>query len=335
VNPPALEIPTVALPQDGPSLPRIALGCGSFGGVGSAPEFFGQGLDDEGAAAVMDAAWEMGITHFDTADAYGGGRSEAAIGRWISARGVRPTLTTKTFNPMGDGEDAGLSVARITRQFESSLERLGVDAVELYLAHEVDPTVPWEESFGAFASLRASGQLRAYGVSNVSADALRDALTAGAPSVVQNGYSLLDRGDEVVEEGRPVATIDQPGVLELCAQRGVAYTVYSPLAGGWLTGKYRRGAGYPDGSRMTQRPEPYTALAGSDRTFDALEALEAFATQRGQTMAAVALAWLLGDPRIAQVVVGPARPSHLEPVREALDAPLSPEERDQVSEMFA
>jgi len=90
-------------------LARIALGCGNFGGVGSAPEFFGQGLSQDQAFAVMDAAWQAGITHFDTADAYGGGRSEAAIGHWIATRGVRPRLTTKTYNPMTAGADHGLA----------------------------------------------------------------------------------------------------------------------------------------------------------------------------------------------------------------------------------
>src|SRR5437867_215590 len=116
------------------SIPRIALGCGNFGGVGSSPEFFGQGLTGDQALELMDAAWEFGIRHFDTADAYGGGRSELAIGRWICSRGVRPQLTTKTFDPMQAGGDRGLRPERIARQLRASLERLGVDRVELYLA---------------------------------------------------------------------------------------------------------------------------------------------------------------------------------------------------------
>jgi 1-deoxyxylulose-5-phosphate synthase len=115
----------------GLKLERVALGCGNFGGVGSAPEFFGRGLTKEQAFELMDAAWESGITHFDTADAYGGGRSERAIGRWISSRGVTPQLTTKTFNPMQLGADHGLRPERITRQLLASLDRLGVDHVDL------------------------------------------------------------------------------------------------------------------------------------------------------------------------------------------------------------
>ena len=136
-------------------VPRIALGCGNFGGVGSAPEFFGQGLSEDQAFELMDAAWEFGLTHFDTADAYGGGRSERAIGRWIASRGVRPQLTTKTYNPMQAGADHGLRPERIARQLRMSLERLGVDQVELYLAHEFDPDVPLAESFGALEQAQA------------------------------------------------------------------------------------------------------------------------------------------------------------------------------------
>ena len=122
--------------------PRVALGCGNFGGIGSAPEFFGQGLTQDQAFELMDAAWASGIAHFDTADAYGGGRSEQAIGRWMRSRGVRPRLTTKTFNPMQAGGDQGLRPDRIARQLRLSLDRLGVDQIDLYLAHDYDPAVP-------------------------------------------------------------------------------------------------------------------------------------------------------------------------------------------------
>src|ERR1700745_613588 len=102
----------------------------------------GQGLRGDGAVAVMDAAGDSGITHFDTADAYGGGRSELSIGRWIASRRVRPQLTTKTYNPMAAGADHGLRPERIARQLSMSLERLGVDRVELYLAADFDPGDP-------------------------------------------------------------------------------------------------------------------------------------------------------------------------------------------------
>jgi aryl-alcohol dehydrogenase-like predicted oxidoreductase len=316
-----LEIDREPLASADLSIPRVALGCGNFGGVGSALDLVGQGLNDDQAAALMDAAWELGLTHFDTADAYGAGRSEQAIGRWIASRGVTPTLTTKTFNPMSADADSGLAPARIQRQFESSLERLGVDRVDLYLAHEHDPDVPIADTLAAFRDLRDAGQISAYGLSNFHADQLRDALDHDQPAVLQNGYSLLQRDDE-------------SEVLPLCASYGVAYSVFSPLCGGWLTGKYRRAETYPPGSRMTQRPDPYRYLA-TPATFHKLEALETFAAGRGTSMAGAALGWLLADLRVTQVVIGPGRPEHLEPLREALERPITPAERGQLGGIFS
>jgi aryl-alcohol dehydrogenase-like predicted oxidoreductase len=308
--------------RPGATINRIALGCGSFGGLGSAPDLFGQGLTDDEAFALMDAAWEAGITWFDTADAYGGGASERAIGRWIASRGVRPALTTKTFNPMRAGADHGLRPDRIATQLASSLDRLGVDRVELYLAHDFDPEVPLAQSFGAFEDAQAAGLIDGYGLSNFNAGQLRAvlswaALAGGTPRAIQNGHSLLERDDA-------------GDVLPLCEQHGVAYLAFGPLAGGWLSGKYRRGEAYPAGSRMTQRPQPYEQFT-SDQTHRALERLRAVAAERGVSMAGLALAWLLADERVTQVVIGPARPGHLDAVREALTHPLTSQERDAVT----
>jgi aryl-alcohol dehydrogenase-like predicted oxidoreductase len=297
----------------GLTVARIALGCGNFGGVGSAPEFFGQGLTGDQALELMDAAWAAGIEHFDTADAYGGGRSEQAIGRWIRSRGLRPRLTTKTFNPMQAGADHGLAPDRIVRQLRSSLDRLSVDRVDLYLAHDFDPVVPLAETFGAFRAAQASGLIDAYGVSNFDARQLAAALAAGTPRAIQNSYSLLARQDEA-------------GLLPMCAERGVAFLAFSPLAGGWLTGKYRRGMPYPAGSRMTQRPEPYREFAAAP-VFAALARLETIGGRRGTSLAGMALAWLLADDRVTQIVIGPGRPEHLAAVAEALANPVTAQER--------
>ena len=293
----------------------MLLGCGNFGGIGSAPAFFGQGETQEQALELMDAAWEAGITWFDTADAYGGGRSETSIGEWIRSRrpkGLR--LTTKVFNPMDDGEDHGLAPARVRRQIDTSLRRLGVERVDLYLAHDWDPDVPAAELAGVFEELVAAGKIGAYGLSNVDGAQLRDALEAGAFAAVQNSYSLLDREAE-------------RDVLPLCAANDLAFQAFSPLAGGWLTGKYRRNAPSPEGSRMTMRPGPYEHLR-DDRVYDTLEELE-----RQGDPSTLALAWLLADDRIS-VVVGPRRPEHLRPALAALERPLSPAERDELSELF-
>ena len=312
-----LEIERRPLGRSELTVPRVALGCGNFGGVGSAPELFGQGLTEAQAFELMDAAWEAGIDHFDTADAYGGGRSERMIGSWMQTRRVRPTITTKTFNPMTSGADHGLAPERIYRQLEASLDRLDLDYVDVYLAHEFDPVVPVGETMAAFDELQSAGRVGAYGVSNFDAPQLAAALASGSPQAIQNEHSLLARADE-------------RAVIPLCAREQVAYMVFSPLAGGWLTGKYRRGEPFPAGSRMTQRPEPYAPFR-SDATFDWLERLEGIAREDGRSMAGLALAWLLADERVTQVVVGPNRPEHLQPVREALERPLTDAQREGIA----
>ncbi len=278
---------------------RLALGCGNFGGVGSAAEFFGQGIPHDEAFAIMDRAWAAGIDWFDTGDAYGGGASETWIGEWIRATGNTPRLTTKVFHSTtGTPGDTGLAPDRVRRQIEASLKRLGVDRVDYYLAHEPDETVPLESTVACFERLRDDGLVAAWGLSNFGLEEIR----AFRPALVQNSFSLLDRADE-------------DDVLPYCKAHGILYVPFGPLAGGWLTGKYRRGEPYPEGSRMTQRPGPYERYA-DDRVFDLLEQLEVDAQARGVSMAALALAWVL--ERCDGVVCGPNRATHLDPVIEAM-----------------
>jgi aryl-alcohol dehydrogenase-like predicted oxidoreductase len=305
------------------SWPVVALGCGNFGGIGSAPAFFGKGSNEEEARAIMDAGWDAGIRWFDTADAYGGGRSESYIGRWRADR--RPDgllLTTKVFNPVrGDPADSGLHPDRIRRCVEGSLERLVVERIDLYLAHDPDPKTPLAETVGAFEALLAEGTIAAWGLSNYDAAGIEDALAYGRPAVVQNSYSLLDRDDE-------------RAVLPLCAEHGIAYVPYGPLAGGWLAGRYARGAAFPAGSRMTMRPEPYEHLV-ADRVFDGLDRLAAEAAERGVSTAALSFGWVLSHPAVTAVVCGPSRPEHLEPVLASLDVQLSPEDRGRIGSFFS
>jgi aryl-alcohol dehydrogenase-like predicted oxidoreductase len=302
------------LGNTGVRVSRLILGCGNFGGIGSAPELFGAGETLEQAFALMDAAWEAGITTFDTADAYGGGRSETFIGEWLRSR--RPdgvVLSTKTFNPMEPGADHGLAPARVKRQVDSSLQRLGVERVDMFLTHAWDADVPIAETAGALDELVAAGKIGAYGLSNVEGAELRAALDAGSFGWVQSSYSLLDR--DVEQE-----------VLPLCTEHGLGFTPFSPLAGGWLTGKYRRDESPPAGSRMTLRPGPYEHLR-NDAVYDGLERLAGLGDP-----AELAFAWLLADPRVTAVVVGPRRPEQRAPALRALDRAV---DRDELSALFA
>jgi aryl-alcohol dehydrogenase-like predicted oxidoreductase len=309
-------------------LSRLGLGCGNFGGIGSAPELFGRGETREQAFALMDAALAAGITFFDTAASYGGGRSESWVGDWRAERGAPVLLSSKVYWPVtGDPKDRGLSRDRILREIEGSLERLRADRLDLYLTHEPDPETPIEETLRALDDLVRSGKVGAIGASNVDAAQLEEALEASdrfglaSYSWVQNEYNLLERGSE-------------DGVLSICKREGLGFTPFSPLAGGWLTGKYRRDEAYPVGSRMTLRPEPYEELE-NEQTFSAIENFEAAAAERSVEPATLAVAWVLSHPQVTAVVVGPRQPEQLETAVAALAVQLSWQERDELANLFA
>jgi aryl-alcohol dehydrogenase-like predicted oxidoreductase len=300
----------------------ISLGCGNFGGVGSAPEFFGQGIPEDEAFAIMDRAWESGIRWFDTADAYGGGRSEQFIGRWRAARKPEGlVLTTKVFHStVGNPDDVGLAPQRIRRQVEASLGRLGVDRIDLYLAHEPDPGTAIGDTVACFERLVEEGLVGAWGLSNYDGAGVAEAMQHGRPALVQNTYSLLDRSDEA-------------DVLPLCESSSISYVPFGPLSGGWLTGKYKRGESFPEGSRMTQRPGPYERFV-DDAVFDGLDELRLEADARGIEMAALAFAWVLASPGVTGAVCGPNRASQLDPILAARDVALSPTDRDRIASFF-
>src|SRR5258706_1647764 len=319
------------LGQTGLKISAVGLGCGNFGGIGSAPAFFGKGESEEQAFTLMDAGWEMGINFFDTADAYGGGRSESYIGNWLKTKGPRVKdqiiLSSKAFNPVGDGpNDWGLSRRHIMQQIDASLSRLGVDHLDMYLIHEPDPTTPLEETLRTLDDLIHMGKVRYIGASNMPAWLMVKALWISDKhdlhrfEWVQNSYSLLDRDDE-------------REMFPLCADQRLGYTPFSPLAGGLLTGKYELERDYPADSRMTLRPEPYLRH-WNQQTFDGLERFKVEAQQRGISPAGLALAWVMSSPFVTAPIVGPRKVEHLLPVREALNVKLSPEEREQIANML-
>jgi aryl-alcohol dehydrogenase-like predicted oxidoreductase len=316
-----------ALGRTGLTLSRLGLGCGNFGGIGSSPAHFGGGESEAEAVALLDAAVELGINFLDTADAYGGGRSETWIGRWRAARGAQVLLSTKVFHSVaGDPTDRGLAGDRIRRQIDGSLARLGVERVDMYLIHEPDPQTPLEETLQALDELVRTGKVGAIGASNVDGEWLEDALSIAERERltpigwVQNSYSLLDRAAE-------------REVLPLCAERGLGFTPFGPLTGGWLTGKYRRDQRPPAGSRMTLRPGPYEHL-DREEVYRGLDAFGEAAGEREVDPATLAIAWVLAHPDVAAVIVGPRNPRQLEPARDALALELSASDRAELTSLF-
>jgi aryl-alcohol dehydrogenase-like predicted oxidoreductase len=290
------------LGSTGLKVSRLALGCGNFGGIGSAPAFFGMGENE--------ATW---------------------IGHWLQAKGSRVrdqlVLGSKVFNAVGPGpNDRGLSRVHILRQIDASLARLQTDRLDLYLIHELDLETPIEETLGALDDCVRAGKVLYVGASNIEAWWLARALSVSERREltrfewVQNSYSLLDRAAE-------------RELFPLCADSGVGFMAFSPLAGGWLTGKYGRGTSYPAGSRMTLRPEPYRELE-REEVYRALDALAAEARARGIEMSALALAWVLHQPRVDSAVIGPRRPEHIDAALAALDVALG-DAGAAISGMFA
>jgi aryl-alcohol dehydrogenase-like predicted oxidoreductase len=319
------------LGRTGLQISVIGLGCGNFGGIGSSPAFFGKGDTEEEAFAIMDTAWEMGINNFDTADAYGGGRSETTIGKWLKTKGaeVRDNLiiTSKVFNRVADGpNNMGLSRRHILRQVERSLQRLGVDHIDMYLMHEPDPTTPLEETIQAMDDLVRQGKVHYIGASNMPGWLMTKALWISDKynlhrfEWVQNSYSLLERTDD-------------REVLPLVADQGLGYTPFSPLAGGWLTGKYQSAADFTQSSRMGMRPEPYQKLVNQN-VFDGLAKFKAEADKRGVSMGGLAIAWLLSNPLITAPIIGPRKPAHFQPEKEALELNLTAPDRDDLTALF-
>jgi aryl-alcohol dehydrogenase-like predicted oxidoreductase len=258
---------------------------------------FGRRLDREGTRRVIDAALDAGITFFDTADIYGGhGESERLIGALLGARRDRVVLATKFGMDMGDGAGARGAPEYVRRAVRASLERLRTDRIDLYYYHEPDGVTPLEETLGALAELADEGLIRAYGVSNVDANQLRQAAGLGDPrlAAVQNEYSLLDRSAE-------------RDVLPLAAELEIGFVPYFPLSSGLLSGKFHRDQAPPPGTRMADRwheVEP--------SVFDRIEALESFAAERHHTLLELAFAGLLAQPGVASVIAGAMTPEQVE-----------------------
>jgi aryl-alcohol dehydrogenase-like predicted oxidoreductase len=266
----------------------VGLGCNNFG----------RRVDEDGTRRVVDASLDAGVTFLDTADIYGGTRSETFLGRILAGRRDRIVLATK-FGMEVAPDKVGAAPDYVRRALHDSLERLQTDHVDLYQLHEPDPTVPIADTLAVLDDLVGEGLVREIGCSNFTAAQQREAAEAVADGAarfvsVQNELSLLERADE--SDG-----------LAGAADQGLAYIPYFPLASGVLTGKYRRGEPPPPGTRLSHYEETI-----SDEEFDRVDALTRFAEERGRTLLELAIGWLLSLGPVASVITGATRPEQIE-----------------------
>ena len=286
----------------------LGVGCFPFGGFVSVPD----------TCRVVDQALDLGINYFDTANSYGIGKSEAALGVALEgAKRQRALIATKFGNRMGDGpNDTGASRMAIINACEASLKRLKTDYIDLYQLHWPDHAAPIEETMRALDDLVRAGKVRYIGCSNMFAWELLEALVVsdkhGFSRFVstQDHYSLLYR--DIEKRFEP-----------FCVKYGIGMTHYFPLAGGMLSGAYKRGAITP-GTRQANNPN--TAAWQSDRNWDVQERLLAFARERGWSLPQMSIAWLLQRPATFTVIAGADRPEHLQENIKALQVRFTPED---------
>ena len=288
---------THELGSSGLEVSRVGLGCNNFG----------RRLDLEGTRAVVEAALAEGITFVDTADVYGGGKSEQFLGEILEGRRDEVLLATK----FGMGEGGRGTREYLRRSLAGSLERLRTDRVDLFYYHRPDGETPIAETIEAMHELVEEGTVGAIGVSNFSIEELNEAAESGPVAALQNRYSLLDRDAEA-------------DVLPRCAELGVSFIPYFPLASGLLTGKYRRGEPAPAGARL----EGSDML--TDEAFDVVEALDDFAQARGHTLLELAIAGLASQEAVASVIAGATRPEQVQANAAAADWELSPDELSEL-----
>ncbi len=267
----------------------VGLGCNNFG----------RRLNAEATAAVFHATLDSGINFFDTADVYGGTKSEEFLGRAFGSRRDEVVLATK-FGHKVDEDRRGASPEYIARAVEDSLRRLQTDRIELYQLHTPDPSVPIADTLEALDKLVRAGKVREIGCSNFSVAQLREAETAvnqGAARFVsvQNEYSLLDR------------TPEEDGVLAETERADIALLPYFPLANGLLTGKYRKGQPLPEGTRINADHKDLT-----EENLNTVEALIVFSESRGHTILDLAFSWLLSHRKVASVIAGATRPEQVQ-----------------------
>jgi aryl-alcohol dehydrogenase-like predicted oxidoreductase len=295
----------------------IGLGCNNFGR---------RVTDESRVQAIVDAAVDAGITFFDTADIYGGTRSEELLGRALGARRGDVLIATKFGMPV-DEERRGAKPAYVRRAAEDSLRRLGTDRIDLYQLHQPDPETPIAETLGAMDELVRAGKVREIGCSNFSAEQLREAEAAagdGARFVsVQNEYNVFVREPET------------EGVLAESIRQGLAFIPYSPLESGVLTGKYRTGEAPPEGTRLSSFDFDEVKDLLADDHLAAVDRLAAWAADRGRSVSELAIAWLLAQRPVASVIAGATSAEQVHANVAAADWTLDDEDLAQIEHALA
>jgi aryl-alcohol dehydrogenase-like predicted oxidoreductase len=282
---------------------------------------YGVGVEAEVGKACVARAYELGVNFFDTADVYGRGAAEEVLGEALAGfERASYVLATKVYFPVGEGpNDRGLSRKHVVEQCHASLRRLRTDHIDLYQCHRFDDETPLDETLRALDDLVRQGKVLYLGVSEWTAGQIADALAVadelGLDRVVANQpeYSILRRRIEAE-------------VLPVCAREGVGQVVWSPLAQGVLTGKYRKGETPPPDSRAaSRRMGGFVGRFLTDEVLDAVERLRVVADEAGLTLAQLALAWVLREPNVASAIVGASRPAQLEETCAAAGRRLDPE----------
>lgn len=284
----------------------VGLGCNNFGWT----------IDEAATAPVVDAALDAGVNFFDTADIYGGTKSEEFLGRLMPTRRNRIVLATKFGMPVSEGKK-GAKPEYVKQAAEDSLRRLNTDHIDLYQLHRPDDSVPIADTLGALNELVQAGKVREIGCSNFTAAQLREAQAAagqGARFVsVQNEYSLVHREPE-------------NGVLQECDRLNIAFLPYFPLASGLLTGKYRQGQPVAEGRLKGDMGKRYL----TEENLAVTEKLIQFAESRGHTILELAFSWLLAHPAVASVIAGATKAEQIQKNAAAANWTLSAEEMEAV-----
>ena len=291
----------------------VGLGCNNFGGR----------LDAEATARVAHAALDAGINFFDTADIYGGTRSEEYLGKALANRRDEVILATK-FGGKIDEARRGAKPEYVRQAAEDSLRRLAMDHIDLYQLHMPDAETPIEDTLGAMNELVQAGKVREIGCSNFSVEQLKAAEAAVKPGAarflsLQNHYSLLQREPET------------NGVLAESEREGLGFLPYFPLANGLLTGKYRQGQLLPEGTRLNADSKHWV----NDANLAKVEGLIAFAEERGHTILELAFAWLLSRPVVSSVIAGATKTEQIDENAGAANWKLTPDEVAKIEAIVA